>query len=413
MSTAAVVGEDKAIKRILFVDDEPSLLDGLRRMLRPQRGQWDMQFVNSADEALLALEQHPVDIVVSDMRMPGMDGAQLLERVRDRFPGVVRIILSGYCDMPSTLRAVPVAHQFLQKPCGPGSLLQAVERACGVSATVRDDTVRRVVGAVGELPCLPGTSAALVRALDDPDVPVSAVGHIVERDVAIAAKVMQLANSAFFGRSQEITAVGHAVTYLGSEVLRQLVITAEVFRAFRSAKEIPGYTFKGVQGHSQMVAAIAALLPVPPKEKPVAAVAALLHDIGKLIMAARMPTACEEIAAVVVKEGITLDEAEDRVINTGHAEIGSYLLALWGLPIPIVNAVASHRKLAPGGESPAAFGVAEAVYFANRLALELQSPPADGVLPELPADALDYLKRAGLEGQLPSWRELASHVEPE
>src|ERR1017187_5896099 len=114
------------MKRILFVDDEPSLLEGLRRMLRPQRARWDVMFANGGEAALRMLEAHPCDVVVTDMRMPGMDGAQLLEQVRDRFPGVVRIVLSGYCEMESTLRAVPVAHQFLQKPCDSASLLQSI-----------------------------------------------------------------------------------------------------------------------------------------------------------------------------------------------------------------------------------------------------------------------------------------------
>src|ERR1035437_3047731 len=151
-SGSGMPAQPGTMKRILFVDDDPSLLEALRRMLRPQRARWETMFAGGGEDALRMLELSPFDVVVTDMRMPGMDGAQLLERVRDRFPGVVRIVLSGYCEMASTLRAVPVAHQFLQKPCDAGSLVQAIERACGLSSALQDEAIRRIVGAVGEWP---------------------------------------------------------------------------------------------------------------------------------------------------------------------------------------------------------------------------------------------------------------------
>src|SRR5437870_3924710 len=99
-------------KRILFVDDEPNVLGGLRRMLRPLHQEWTTAFAEGGTLALATLEKEPFDVVVSDMRMPGMDGAQLLEAVRQRYPHMVRIILSGQCDEESGLRALRVAHQM-------------------------------------------------------------------------------------------------------------------------------------------------------------------------------------------------------------------------------------------------------------------------------------------------------------
>lgn len=168
------------------------------------------------------------------------------KRVRERSPASVRIVLTGHSEMEYALRAVPVAHQVLQKPCSPSILLQAIDRACNLSDTLKDATIRRIVGAVGELPCLPRTAMELVRALDAPDVPVTRVGHIVEQDIAISAKVLQLVNSAFFGRSQVITAISHAVTFLGVDVLKQLVISAEIFRAFQPRHHIEGYFLDGI-----------------------------------------------------------------------------------------------------------------------------------------------------------------------
>ena len=125
--------------RILFVDDEATLLEGLRRTLRPQRARWEMEFASGGLDALRMMDVSRFDVVVTDMRMPGMDGAQLLEQVRERFPRAVRIVLSGYCDMESTLRAVNFAHQVLQKPCDATRLLQAIERASGLTSAPQDN----------------------------------------------------------------------------------------------------------------------------------------------------------------------------------------------------------------------------------------------------------------------------------
>ena len=149
------------MKRILFVDDEPRLLEGLQRMLRPQRKQWDMSFVNSGEEALALLETGAYDVIVTDMRMPGMDGARLLEHVQERFPSVVRLVLSGRVEMDAALRVAAVAHQFLSKPCDLEKLREAVEHACDSRAMLSDEDLRRVIGVVGSLP-LPARYVRLV-----------------------------------------------------------------------------------------------------------------------------------------------------------------------------------------------------------------------------------------------------------
>ena len=147
------------MKSILFVDDEPMILAGLQRLLRSQRNVWDMSFAASGAEALAVLETKPFDAVVTDMRMPAMDGARLLELVKERYPGTIRIVLSGYFESEAALRAVPVAHQYLAKPCDPKKLHEAIERSCGFASLLPDAALRRVVGTIGELPTLPRTSA--------------------------------------------------------------------------------------------------------------------------------------------------------------------------------------------------------------------------------------------------------------
>src|SRR5579862_1975913 len=133
------------MKRILFVDDERRVLEGLQRMLRPHRSQWHMRFANSGQEALAMLEEGSYDVIVSDMRMPGMDGAQLLETVRERYPGMIRIVLSGHSDVEAALRAVPVAHQFLAKPCDAEKLQAAIDPSSENDPIVADEATRRMI----------------------------------------------------------------------------------------------------------------------------------------------------------------------------------------------------------------------------------------------------------------------------
>src|SRR5579863_1343288 len=117
------------MKTLLFVDDEPKLLQGLQRQLRPMREEWDMHFVESGNSALEFMSGRPVDIIVSDMMMPGMDGSQLLAEVAKKHPQTVRIVLSGQAEREAVLRLVGPAHQFLSKPCEADELRKAVSRA--------------------------------------------------------------------------------------------------------------------------------------------------------------------------------------------------------------------------------------------------------------------------------------------
>ncbi len=114
------------MKRVLLVDDEPLALNALRRLLRADQHTWDMRFATSGESALEELANGPADVVVTDMRMPGMDGAQLLEKVRDRYPDVLRIILSGHTEGDAAQRALGICHRYLAKPCDPIALKSAI-----------------------------------------------------------------------------------------------------------------------------------------------------------------------------------------------------------------------------------------------------------------------------------------------
>ncbi len=397
------------MRRVLFVDDEPQILEGLRSMLRRQRHDWEMAFAPSGDAALALMQASPFDVIVSDMRMPGMDGAALLARVRQEYPQVVRIVLSSHTELSTALRVVPVAHQFLAKPCDAEMLRVAIERACHLKALLHDDSIRRTVGGLGELPSLPRTYHALTLALANPGTPLQKVAGIVELDVGISAKVLQLVNSAFFGSARSITNIQSAVGYLGISTLKSLVLSVELFRIFAPKVPLEGFSLEDLQRHARLTAYIAARLPVPKHLVDIAMVAGMLHDVGKLIVAWKLPERFKKLLAEVGEEQCPLYKVEEREYGLSHAEIGAYLLGLWGLPYAVVEAIALHH--APDRVPHQNFDAASAVYIANLLAQELDSSPPFPWENGLQSNQ-DYLVSLGVQEEIPVWRAMAAEVSP-
>jgi DNA-binding NarL/FixJ family response regulator len=238
------------MKRILFVDDEPRVLERLQQMLESRKEQWDMAFALGGEAALTLLDATPFDVVVSDISMPGMDGAALMKTVCERHPAVVRIVLSAPQEMEEALRAVPVAHQFLLKPCDPEMLRVAVERATSLSNVLSNKLLANLVGSVKDLPVLPHNYLVLRQKLAEPDASIRDVVDIVEQDVAISAKILQLVNSAFFGLPREVSSLRTAVSFLGIDTLQNVVLFAGVFTIFDQLAKLPGFSCEELQAHS-------------------------------------------------------------------------------------------------------------------------------------------------------------------
>lgn len=331
------------MKTILFVDDEQDVLDGMRDMLRKQRTEWDMVFVSSGQLALAALEHKSFDLIVSDMRMPGMDGSALLRQVKDQYPATARIILSGHAERGAVLESLPVAHQYLSKPCEAGMLQEMVARVCGLHERMRDETVKCIIGSMSGLPSLPLTYLELTRAAEEPDVTLSELCEIVEKDSAITAKVLQLVNSSYFGFAEEQTTVQQAVAYLGTSLLKGLALTAHVF-SMADIPVIPGFSLVSMQEHAVLVAQIARRFFKDKQRAESVFTAALIHDIGKIVLAMSKPREFEQVLLECRASNRPAHEVEVELLGVSHAKVGAYLLGLWGLPHDIVEAVAYHHR---------------------------------------------------------------------
>jgi HD-like signal output (HDOD) protein len=389
--------------RVLFVDDEPNILMGLRRLLRPRHNEWEMTFVASGAEALAAMQESPYEVIVTDMKMPGMDGAALLSQVQKRYPRSVRIVLSGHADLEASMRSVQVSHQFLAKPCDAGLLNEVIERACSLQSLLRDTTLQERLGSISDLPVLPRVYRSLTEALADPEVDLGRIAEIVEQDAAITAKLLQLVNSSYFGLRKEVNDLRRATAYLGINTIRDLVLSLEVFRQFEQDERTRGFSIEREQRHALLAARLARQFVKDKIQGEQAFLAAMLHDLGRLVLASHLPEQLARVTQAGVGSQRPLYETEYELFGgICHAEIGGYLLGLWGMPYPIVEAVANHHH--PGRVTPQrGFGVLAAVHVAQALAEEQEplSAARAGVDEE-------FLASLGVLDQLDGWREIAA-----
>jgi HD-like signal output (HDOD) protein len=372
----------KPLKRILFVDDDANVLTGLRNVLRTKRREWDMVFAIGPEEALANLAKGSFDVVVSDMRMPRMDGATLLGKVKEMQPWAVRMILSGQTELESAMKSVFVAHMFLSKPCDPALLQSVVDRACRLNAILCSDELRATAGKVQMLPTAPKTYVALNGALAVPTCSVAAIVQIIERDVGLSAKLLQLVNSAFFGLPKRISSLGDTVTYLGFATIKNLALALETFSAAAKTSGLSEAKLMALQDHSLLTGQIAQQIEAGATKKTEGAfLAGVLHDVGCLL------NVKQETDAPVERE-----------------LLGAYLLGLWGLPHAIMEAVAYHKK--PHLVAHSAFELVDIIYVADHLATEARGGgSADQKLD------LDYLAGIGIdESQLAGMRAVAEKV---
>jgi HD-like signal output (HDOD) protein len=384
------------VKSVLFVDDEQRILDGLRDLLRKHRRKWDMTFAAGPEAALAEMDLRSFDVVVSDMRMPGMDGAQLLSHVKARSPHTVQIILSGHSEVEAALRAVPFAHQFLSKPCDARTIESTIDRAVGLAAMIHDERLREVVGRIEKLPSLPAVYQELMEMLQRAEASTADFARVIARDVAMCAKVLQIVNSAFFGLPRRVADVETALVYLGLNTMRSLVLVAHVFSASAA-----GLRVDELQQASILASRIARRLLPDKTQADDAAMAAMLCDIGALVLATQFP---EEYADLLTAaQASPLHDLEQELFGVTHAEVGGYLLGLWGLPFPIVEAVTYHHS--PASVPHPAFDVVAATHIAVVLA-------GTHVRTSLGVSPFDeqYLEAVGAKDKLAGWQALAAKI---
>ncbi|MBW2438691.1 MAG: response regulator [Desulfobacterales bacterium] len=393
---------DQNKRRILFVDDEPMVLKGLQRSLRKMRAEWEMHFTTSSKEALDILDGAPFDVVVSDLRMPEMDGAQLLAEVKQRHPQLVRIILSGQVEQETTFKSVQLAHQSLSKPCDAEILKHTLNKLFGLRNLLEDESIKRIVSQTETLPSLPAIYSEVINELQSSDPSVKKVGDIIAADLAMTAKILQVVNSAFFGLVRKISNPKEAVMLLGTETIKALVLSVKIFSEFNQ-KKLSWFNFDALFNHSMSVSMFAQTIS---KEERLdkylinnALMAGMFHDLGKLILVANFQESYQKILIEARQNKRSLWELENDMFGTSHAEIGAYLMGLWGVDYPVIEAIAFHH--CPGKSLASSTGLLTAVHFGDAYDRLKNDDNGCGELKQLDRGYLEYL---GVGHRIDDWQ---------
>ena len=384
-------------KRLLFVDDEALVLNGLRRALHGMRQEWNMNFVESAAAALQALEQEAYDAIITDMRMPVMDGAQLLEQVKVRHPDIIRIVLSGQSSREAVFRSIAGAHQFLLKPCDPQELVTRLGQAFAMRDLLSNQTLKSVISRMPSIPTLPTLYHELTAVLRLEDPSLVQIERIISKDVGMAAKILQLANSAFIGAGGRVSNLLQAVSLIGTESVRTLVLSVHVFSHCDGDSGVAAY-LPVLWDHSVAVASLAQRIATSQRCTKVVTeesfTAGLLHDIGKVVFLAEMASKYREILGT---DSASILALELERLGCTHPQVGAYLMSIWGLPVPLVHAVAFHH--CPSETAESQFSSLTAVHAADAIASSNDPSPLNRDI------ALDvrYLDRLGLREREAFW----------
>jgi putative nucleotidyltransferase with HDIG domain len=391
------------LKKILFVDDEKNVLEGLKRLLRPMRHEWQTEFVESGSAALEKLSAEPFDVIVSDMRMPGMSGAALLREVKLRHPNIVRIILSGQSDRDDILQSLVPTHQYLSKPCDIEALKWVIGRACNLRTLLENGDLRILASRMVALPCEPDLLQSIREGLSDPDTLLRTTTNRIAREMGVTAKLLQLVSSSYFGSATNILHPIQAAELLGRDILHELVFSDEIF-ASASDSNPGGEDLVPLRNHSLRVAKMAEMIAKRMDMDECSVQAAytggLLHDAGRLALAANLPEQYRYAARLAKEHHRPLIETEREVFGATHTEIGAFLLGLWGLPESIIEAVAYHHT--PGKHETCGILPAGLVHIADSLDHRLHPNYAEGIGGNLDEQ---YAVERGILEHISEWEE--------
>jgi HD-like signal output (HDOD) protein len=389
-------------KRICFVglESDPKSPASLKQAM--SMAAWDSTFVSDANNALAAMTAAPFDAVVTVMRMPGMTGAELLQQVGKLQPNTLRFVLGDVADQEQICNCVGGPHQFIPQPCTPQTLASIIQRSLALDAWLSTDQLRKIIPQLRRLPTLPLTYFEVLKQVEAPNATVQSIGEVIARDPSATARLLQMVNSATFGLSEKITDPVHAVSLLGVETVKSLVLCLQVFSQGDEAKQA-GLSFEQLWDHSFLVGRwareIAKLQTGDPRHGNDAFTAGLLHDVGRIVLASNLP---KEYAAVVTaarQQGRLLFEEEAAQFGVTHAQVGAYLLGLWGMPTSLVEAAALHHS--PSQTSTPEFSALTAVHIANVFAHEKDLRREGFSLPKLD---IGYLNTLGIMDKTEAWR---------
>ena len=398
--------------KILFVDDDTEILALLKAKLSPMQYEWDIHLAEGGRPAIALLQRSTFDVIVSDLLMPGIDGISLLNAVMKKYPSTIRIVLSGASDEEIKLKSVNQSHQFLAKPIEIVELKSTILRALTLRGQLTNKTLTDLVGKISSLPRLSSLYLELIKEVQSPDSKLSTIGAIISKDVGMTAKILQLVNSSYFGIRTRVSSTQHAARLLGVETIKILVLTHDVFSKYEHIN-LGSFSLSTLMEHSQKVGLFARLITKNENSEESlvndALVSGMLHDVGKIVLAKNFPKQYSKIQESAKHYTTPLWQIEEETFGASHAEVGAYLLSLWRLPSPVIEAVAYHHQ--PTRCSHQMFSPLTSVHVAN--VLEHKGLKQQTGINKHKARKIDdeYLNALGLTENLESWREICIKAE--
>lgn len=392
--------------RLLLVDDEPLVLQGLQRTLRSMSKEWQMEFACGGKQALERMAAARFDVIITDARMPEIDGPTLLREVQKLYPETIRIVLSGQSSRRALFEFIGICHQYLSKPCDAADLKAKINNAVRLRDVLGNPAVKGAVSGLCRVPSLPALYQEITKELNNSEPSLSRVAEIISKDAGMTAKILQLTNSALLGIRFPVSDPLQAVSLLGLELIRALVITIHIFAPFEKlelAELDMNLLWKHLLATAKLSRAIAQAERAPKQIIDDSFTAGLLHCLGKLALASTIPAAYGEILREA-KAGRNLPEVEQERLLCTHSEVGAYLAGIWGLPNPIVEAIAWHHTPQTSGSK--GFSPLIAVYAADRL---IEAGPFAHFPDGEPLNE-EFLRSLGLPDREPVWRQLYEEV---
>lgn len=371
--------------RILFVDDECSILKSLERLFFDS--DYEIYTAESGDEGLQILADYPVDVVMSDMRMPGMDGHQFLKAVKHRYPSTTRLILSGYADEKEILNSLidGSSNFYMLKPWDSKDLCEKLAKVYEARQIFANPALLNIANGLENLALIMGLYGTVSRLIEQ-DAAAGAIARVIETDGAVTAAVLRIVNSACY--NVKTGSVAKAITFLGLPAIKSIILSCSVSKSVNI--RVPPLSIKSLNNHATLTNYYMAQIYVELLQKQLPdslSTAGLLHDLGFVLCLHYFPDRYKRILEEYLKQPHkSLAVIEKEFAGFNHDELGGYLLNWWGIPYPIAECALFHdtplHSAIINKEAVAAVHIAS--YYAwKKVAPSLARSLDEGVFPVL------------------------------
>lgn len=331
-------------KKILFVDDEKQILKSIRRLFMDT--EYEVFIAESGMEALKILENQEINLIISDMRMPNMNGYELLSEVKKRFPHIIRIILSGFAEERIVFDSLQknIAKLYILKPWENSSLIDTIDKVFQIENVLNhNNNVLKLIKSAEELPTIKKSYQKIIEEIER-NVEIYRIVDAIEYDSSIASKLLHIINSSYY--SVKTGSIKRAVAYLGLDNVRNIVIASAFIDSlgFNSKDtEILEILWKQSFISNRIVSLIYSEF-LKKKTPETEMNAGLLSNIGMAFMIYHFRDEYKEVTDEVKVQGANIIEIENKCFGTNHQEIGGYLLKWWDIPLPIVEVALYHHN---------------------------------------------------------------------